>query len=340
MINEKIGRNDPCPCGSGKKYKHCCLGKTALPDEKGPAQQVMGEMLEALNSREFDSPEEAQGFLDRFMESKNRVSRLDFFGLSSDQVYRMMYHPLEDLGDMLRFNHRLEPGAFQDIPIVKNTLFFLTRLKDLEPLRATAKGNLPLEFARELHDQFLDPSRQFQFRIRSEEESVLVNTLRHVLRMCGWVKKEKNNYSLTKKGRSLVDRGFSEDHFYTLLHVFTRRFNWAFQDGYPSFWIIQEGFVFSLYLLHRKARRFIEDNDLGDYFIKAFPKSLSDAEGISFFDPSDTVKNCFSFRFLEHFCEYFGFVDTRREKKTPYGFHLFIKKSSFYDQYITWSNFS
>ncbi len=23
----KTGRNDPCPCGSGKKYKHCCLKK-------------------------------------------------------------------------------------------------------------------------------------------------------------------------------------------------------------------------------------------------------------------------------------------------------------------------
>lgn len=23
----KVGRNDPCPCGSGKKYKQCCLGK-------------------------------------------------------------------------------------------------------------------------------------------------------------------------------------------------------------------------------------------------------------------------------------------------------------------------
>ena len=21
----KVGRNDPCPCGSGRKYKHCCL---------------------------------------------------------------------------------------------------------------------------------------------------------------------------------------------------------------------------------------------------------------------------------------------------------------------------
>jgi preprotein translocase subunit SecA len=23
----KIGRNSPCPCGSGKKYKMCCLRK-------------------------------------------------------------------------------------------------------------------------------------------------------------------------------------------------------------------------------------------------------------------------------------------------------------------------
>ena len=22
----KLGRNDPCPCGSGKKYKKCCMG--------------------------------------------------------------------------------------------------------------------------------------------------------------------------------------------------------------------------------------------------------------------------------------------------------------------------
>ncbi|MGO1367976.1 MAG: SEC-C metal-binding domain-containing protein [Senegalia sp. (in: firmicutes)] len=24
---EKVGRNDPCPCGSGKKHKKCCLNK-------------------------------------------------------------------------------------------------------------------------------------------------------------------------------------------------------------------------------------------------------------------------------------------------------------------------
>ena len=24
----KVGRNAPCPCGSGRKYKHCCLDTT------------------------------------------------------------------------------------------------------------------------------------------------------------------------------------------------------------------------------------------------------------------------------------------------------------------------
>jgi methionyl aminopeptidase len=32
----KVGRNDPCPCGSGLKYKKCCLEKE-LPDVRQPA---------------------------------------------------------------------------------------------------------------------------------------------------------------------------------------------------------------------------------------------------------------------------------------------------------------
>ena len=30
---QKVGRNDPCPCGSGKKYKKCC-GAGQFPDDK------------------------------------------------------------------------------------------------------------------------------------------------------------------------------------------------------------------------------------------------------------------------------------------------------------------
>jgi hypothetical protein len=26
-MSNRPGRNDPCPCGSGKKFKHCCSSK-------------------------------------------------------------------------------------------------------------------------------------------------------------------------------------------------------------------------------------------------------------------------------------------------------------------------
>ena len=26
----KVGRNEPCPCGSGKKFKKCCLAKVEV----------------------------------------------------------------------------------------------------------------------------------------------------------------------------------------------------------------------------------------------------------------------------------------------------------------------
>ncbi len=27
MGQSRVSRNDPCPCGSGKKHKHCCMSK-------------------------------------------------------------------------------------------------------------------------------------------------------------------------------------------------------------------------------------------------------------------------------------------------------------------------
>lgn len=31
----KVGRNDPCPCGSGRKHKHCCGAKVERRSQLG-----------------------------------------------------------------------------------------------------------------------------------------------------------------------------------------------------------------------------------------------------------------------------------------------------------------
>ena len=52
-MEKKVGRNDPCPCGSGKKYKQCCLKLPPKPKFKAvvlsgekQARKEMPDLLE------------------------------------------------------------------------------------------------------------------------------------------------------------------------------------------------------------------------------------------------------------------------------------------------------
>ena len=61
---KKIGRNDPCPCGSGKKNKHCCLVKdrsstgetTPKPEELPISRLALMRFMKEL----IDNPEELE----------------------------------------------------------------------------------------------------------------------------------------------------------------------------------------------------------------------------------------------------------------------------------------
>lgn len=46
----KTGRNDPCPCGSGKKYKHCCMHLDRVRSTS-PQWRRMERVAEKLSGR-------------------------------------------------------------------------------------------------------------------------------------------------------------------------------------------------------------------------------------------------------------------------------------------------
>ena len=48
----KTGRNDPCPCGSGKKYKQCCLVAARAPE--GPDNLVWRRLRRLLDEYNSD----------------------------------------------------------------------------------------------------------------------------------------------------------------------------------------------------------------------------------------------------------------------------------------------
>jgi hypothetical protein len=49
MVMAKIGRNERCPCGSGKKYKHCCARRPQKPTPAvEPGQGILTQGVERI----------------------------------------------------------------------------------------------------------------------------------------------------------------------------------------------------------------------------------------------------------------------------------------------------
>src|SRR5437879_13346511 len=48
----KPGRNDPCPCGSGKKYKQCCLSREQAARPRAGALERDEPFIAELRSEE------------------------------------------------------------------------------------------------------------------------------------------------------------------------------------------------------------------------------------------------------------------------------------------------
>jgi len=76
-----IGRNDPCPCGSGRKFEHCCERIGSLADDK-PDQEWASSLREAIGNRDYADMEELQEAVDTFFVERNEAPLSEFHGLS------------------------------------------------------------------------------------------------------------------------------------------------------------------------------------------------------------------------------------------------------------------
>lgn len=298
--------------------------------------QVFDEMRAAMQGQTFKSIEEAQAFADAWLGRKNVEPIPEFLGLSPEQMRRILYRPFAETSDIVTLNKDLSSEKILEIPIVKEAVYFLGRLGELQPLKATAKGNLPRAFACEIHDRFPEHP-EFPFPITSEKDDMKLSSLRHILDMCGWIKKRNQKFYLTQKGQIVNGKGFGPDDFHHLFQTYTRKFNWASRDRYPELDIIQQAFLFSFYVLHRKAKTYVNANELSTYFTQAFPAVLEKEEKYLPSEEIDQlVQHAFYIRFIERFCEYFGLVTIEKKEKRSLQLDCLIRTSPFFDEMFQW----
>ena len=75
LVMHRVGRNEPCPCGSGKKYKKCCLSQHEEARKTVPPERLK-EMEKLAKAREKLAKEIAKGHDLLFREEYGKAGRL------------------------------------------------------------------------------------------------------------------------------------------------------------------------------------------------------------------------------------------------------------------------
>lgn len=90
---DKIGRNDPCPCGSGLKYKKCCLGKT-LPEPQPMTEDRLKRLYERQHRIRFKTAQDIAGIRragELAIATLDMIERLIQPGMTTEDIDRIVY---------------------------------------------------------------------------------------------------------------------------------------------------------------------------------------------------------------------------------------------------------
>jgi hypothetical protein len=301
-----VGRNEPCPCGSGKKFKKCCLGKKESVAYGRGATGASTELSQALEGRQFGSLEEVQAFVDQHTQQRNRRPLDEFHGLSPEQMYQMLNFPFTS-PELVRFPEVLDiaPAA----PIL--TLFsLLLEAIGEQGLKPTAKGNLPRKFCREAALIYWG-EETYQERTRygginNEDDFSDLHITRLVAELAGLIRKYKGRFILSRDGRTLLASSGLAAIFPKLFRAYVEKFSWAYRDRYPELRFIQMAFLFTLYLLMRYGDTWRPHEFYEDCFLRAFPAVVDEVPPSPALTPEEELRTCYTWRTLVHFVGFLG----------------------------------
>ena len=314
----KIGRNQPCPCGSGKKYKHCCL---LLPDNPyadhpavNPATGISNDLADLLAGKDFDSLEEVQAFTDQFMRGKNQEPTDDFHGLSPSTMHRMLHFPFES-PDLIEFPEHV--GREAEAPIL--TLLEILFDQIGSGIKPTATGKLPLKICRNVRSVFAERHSDFDkisspfggMRINTESDFMDLYVTRLVAELAGLLRVYRGKFVLTGLCKKQLKAGGVAGLYPLVLKTYIRKFNWGFWDGYEEIPFIQHGFLFTIYMLQLFGDRWHDSDFYADNFLNAFPMAEHEVEESFYAEPDVIFKRCYSSRSLLQFAGLLGLAEIK-----------------------------
>ncbi len=300
---KKIGCDDPCPCDSGKKFKHCCQNQAA---------GVNDELFDMMSGQDFDSLDEAQGFVDGFIQQRNQQLDDDFHGLSPDQMHRLLHFAF-DSPELFVFSGSI--AADTQAPVLTLARYMVEAI-DEKGLKLTAKGNLPQKLCKEAANDFRQDLSSDDIlhytKVNKEEDFFDLHVTRVLFEVSGLLRKSKGRLFLTKKCRQLLANGGVVGLYPLLLQNYCRKFNWSYRDGFVEYPFIQQSWLFSVYLLTLYGGDWKPFSFYESCYLQAFPALLDMVDPKPYTTAEDEVSRCYGWRTLNNFLNYFGLANLEK----------------------------
>ncbi|MDF1553715.1 MAG: SEC-C metal-binding domain-containing protein [Deferrisomatales bacterium] len=317
----KIGRNDPCPCGSGKKAKKCCFLLLDGGAPVSPADDVGNEIREILGAHPVDSMEGLQTLIANVAGRRNREARTDFHGLSPEQMHRLLHFPFTS-PHLVRFPDPIEGPLSAPILTLFGVIAEAVGEKGLKP---TAKGNLPRALCREAAltrwgDETYRENTHFR-DINKEEDFSDLHVTRVVAELAGLLRKYKGRFVLSRPCRRMLAEGGIEALYPALFRAYVVKLNWWYGTRFPEVPFLQQSFLFTLYLLTRLGSEWSPATRYEDAFLHAFPRVLDEIAGNQYITPEAGFRFMYHYIVLHNFTGLLGLAEVE-----PVGENRFLAK--------------
>ena len=143
-MNTKVGRNDPCPCGSGKKYKRCHL---PLDQQRKPKVEMKPAVDQEPEDPEYIPPaipaKPSAAFLRDLVDKVPEKRRAEFNDLLSQTLqvaeYMELQEEIQAAGAVLEAHREEFNKLLEDEPAYLNQAQKLFEEDRFTPLRFTAE---------------------------------------------------------------------------------------------------------------------------------------------------------------------------------------------------------
>ena len=300
----KPGRNDPCPCGSGKKYKQCCLGKAL-----NKPLDIVDDIEQILAMNPNLTLDELNVVLQSRMHDLNNRPNPDFFGLTPTQMANWLNAPFHDLAWVTVST----PSDLSGSPVMRYlTLILDEALQGGGSFKATSKGNLPTSLvkqASELLPEFAVSKFPVSIYLNeyagaNEDKFNALHYARVLADIAGIIYQRAGRYHVKKAALKEYQRKGIQAFFKPMLEAAVTGYNWAYMDRWDYDVDLRTFWLFMLWRLQGHA----SVDQLMDDMLTAFPDLLSMFPPDDYAPPQALLESMIEARFIDRFLGYWGFV--------------------------------